>query len=66
LSKIYKALRKNHNNDWLLPLELLELSNNTDLISEIKSHLNAIAKNKPELSQLIDSGLKLVETPIDF
>ena len=24
LSKIYKVLRKNHNNDWLLPLELLE------------------------------------------
>ena len=66
LSKIYKALRENHNNDWLLPLELLELTNNTDLISEIKSHLNTIAKNKPELSHLIGSGLKLVETPIAF
>ncbi len=66
LSKIYKALRKNHNNDWLLPLELLELTKNTNLILEIKSHLNAISKNKPELSHLIQSGLKLVETPITF
>ena len=66
LSKIYKALRKSHKNDWLLPLELLELTKNTNLISEIKSHLNTIAKNKRELSHLIESGLKLVETPIAF
>ena len=66
LSKIYISLREKHNNDWLLPLELLELTNKTDLISEIKSHLNAISKNKPELSHLIESGLKLVETPIAF
>ena len=66
LSKIYKVLRKNHNNDWLLPLELLELANNTDLISEIKSDLNTISKNKPELSHLIESGLNLVEAPITF
>jgi len=66
LSKIYKAIHENHNDDWLLPLELLELTKNSDLISETKSHLNTIAKNKPELSRLIDSGLKLVETPIAF
>lgn len=66
LSKIYKTLFKKHKGDWLLPLELLELTKNSGLISEIKSHLNTISKNKPELSHLIDSGLKLIETPITF
>ena len=64
LSKIYKALRKNHNNDWLLPLELLELTNNNRLVSSIKSHLNLISKNRPELSHLINSGIELIKAPV--
>jgi hypothetical protein len=47
-------------------LELLELTKKKGLISEIKSHLNTIAKNKPKLSRLIESGLKLLESPIAF
>ena len=66
LIEIFNTLVKNHKNDWLLPLELLELTKNTGLISGIKSHLNAISKNKPKLSRLISSGLTLSETPIAF
>lgn len=66
LNEIYEALLKNHKNDWLLSIELLELAKNDVLISKIMSHLKNISKNRPELSHLIDSGLKLLETPIAF
>lgn len=64
LSEVFNTLVKNHKNDWLLALELLELTKTTDLISEIKSHLNLISKNRPELSHLINSGIELVKVPV--
>ncbi len=64
LSEVFNTLVKNHKNDWLLALELLELTKTTGLISEIKSHLNLISKNRPELSHLINSGIELVKAPV--
>lgn len=64
LNEVFNTLIKSHKNDWLLPLELLELTNNNRLVSSIKSHLNLISKNRPELSHLINSGIELIKAPV--
>ena len=60
LEKVFETLIKNHKNDWLLQIELLELAEDTSLILKIKKHLAEIVRNKPELSRLIESGIRLI------
>lgn len=55
--EIFKRLQKNHPSDWLLPLELYELSRSQDILKHL---LNLKSKN-PNLGQLIDDGLELIE-----
>ena len=60
LEKVFETLVKNHKNDWLLQIELLELTEDSSLILKIKKHLAEIIQNKPELSRLIESGIRLI------
>ena len=60
LEKVFETLVKNHKNDWLLQIELLELTEDSSLILKIKKHLAEIVQNKPELSRLIESGIRLI------
>jgi phenylalanine-4-hydroxylase len=61
LEFIFSSLKENYPSDWLLHIELLELTNNIQLEIKIKDHLKSLAKNKPEISHLIDTGLELIE-----
>ena len=61
LDNIFGILTQEHPYNWLLPLEVLELSNSAKLKSCIKKHLSKLAFEKPNLSGLIASGLVLIK-----
>ena len=63
LAPIFEKLKEEHSNDWLLSVELaeiLEARNETQLLSEILSHLENLKKQRPEVAQLISNGLELI------
>lgn len=62
---VFDILKKHHNEDWLLPLEIYELEvlRNTTLSKEVFRYLNELKERRPEVSHLIEGGLELLETP---
>lgn len=66
-NKVLKALKKDHSEDWLLPVELYELAkqdNNHAFQKEILEHLEHIKLDNPKVGHLIDDGLQLVDTAL--
>ncbi|WP_203257780.1 aromatic amino acid hydroxylase [Hyunsoonleella ulvae] len=64
-TKVLETLIENHPNDWLLPVELYELTqvdNETGLAKRILHHLETVKQRKPELGHLIDDGLGIIST----
>ena len=61
LDNIFRILKQEHPYNWLLPLEVLELSNSDELKSCIKKHLSSLAFEKPDFSGLIASGYELIK-----
>jgi len=66
LQIIWQNLKTNYTNDWLLPLEILELITNQDgfdvLKQEITDYLKIKAQYDQSLERLIHDGLELLET----
>jgi phenylalanine-4-hydroxylase len=61
LKKIFKKLTKNHPKDWLLLIELYELTqDNEDLQRQVLQCLQTIQTQRPETTQLIRDGVDLV------
>lgn len=63
-NKVFQALKREHPQDWLLPVELYELAklgHEAKLQKEILDHLETIKQDNPKLGHLIDDGLRLVE-----
>ncbi|MBT8182427.1 MAG: phenylalanine 4-monooxygenase, partial [Eudoraea sp.] len=63
-NKVFKEIREKYPNDWLLPVELYELArNNNDhgFSQEIRTHLETVKLNNPNVGHLIDDGLSLVD-----
>ena len=67
--KIFNKLKNDFPNDWLLPLELYELSgacSSAEALggtrAEILKHLQLLQKKRPEVSHLIAAGLELLKT----
>ena len=61
LHNIFGILKQEQPYNWLLPLEVLELSNSAELKSCIKKHLSNLAFEKPNFSGLIASGFELIK-----
>ena len=61
LSEIYEKLKNNFKTDWLLPLEMYELTynSNSKMEAEILNYLTKLKTNK-RFTQLINNGLKLI------
>ena len=59
LNELFLEVQKNHFGDWLLPLEIYELTANSELKQKIQDYLNQQMKEKPELKTLIEDGLAL-------
>jgi phenylalanine-4-hydroxylase len=67
LSEVRQELQKNHPQDWLLSLEILEILAQRklypDLEEEIRADLQEKAVKRPKLAKLIKDGLNLVYGP---
>jgi len=65
LSQILFDLKENHSEDWLLPLEIVELATSQQLPikEEALQHLLHVKANRPEVAHLIDNGLGLLPIP---
>ncbi len=62
-NKIFKAIKDNYPEDWLLSVELYELakSNNDFIFAEdIRDHLENVKLDNPTVGHLIDDGIALV------
>ncbi|RXG11755.1 phenylalanine-4-hydroxylase [Leeuwenhoekiella aestuarii] len=60
---VFDILNKNHENDWLLALELYELAkedNREDFLKEINTYLAALKTSNTKIKHLIEDGIALV------
>ncbi|SHG44642.1 aromatic amino acid hydroxylase [Flagellimonas flava] len=67
--KLFEEFKAEFPLDWLLPVELYELAKigqRETLTGEIKSHLEDIKKQRPEVGHLIDDGLDLVDNSVSL
>ena len=62
LEVILSDLIQNHPQDWLLTLEIVELSkqNNSDLYNKALDHLLKVKEQRPEIAHLVNNGLNLL------
>ncbi|MFP4471520.1 MAG: hypothetical protein ACLFPE_12595, partial [Bacteroidales bacterium] len=64
LPVLYNEIRQSYPDEWLLPLEILELTHSREKFSglsdEIRSYLIGKQEQKPELVNLISNGLSLI------
>jgi len=61
LEAVFAIVKKDHSEDWLLPIELYELTYDREpkFAAHILKHLEQIKAKKPEIKHLIDSGLEI-------
>ncbi|MFT5437364.1 MAG: phenylalanine-4-hydroxylase [Ulvibacter sp.] len=57
LKQIFKTVQNNHSGDWLLPLEIYELTH----AETILNYLTNFKEEHPNVAHLIDGGLDLIE-----
>ena len=62
LEQIFKDLKLQYSEEWLLLLEIYEISKLNDLTihPEVKDYLSILSKNRKDLCKLIHDGLKLL------
>ncbi|WP_353078369.1 aromatic amino acid hydroxylase [Flavobacterium sp.] len=63
LKEAFGAVTANHENDWLLSVEIAELAkkeNHSNLIDKVLNHLEKVKTKRPEIAHLIDGGLALI------
>jgi len=63
-NKVFRELRSNHPQDWLLSVELYELAragHDDAFAREILGHLEKVKQDRPEVGHLIDDGIALAE-----
>lgn len=66
-NKVFQEIRSKFPKDWLLSVELYELAmdnGDANFATEIRVHLEAIKQYRPEVGNLIDDGLALVQTKL--
>lgn len=68
LISLFEALKKEHRQDWLAALEILEIVYHkklgTGLERELRIYLELKAATEPEHSKLISDGLHVIENPV--
>jgi phenylalanine-4-hydroxylase len=63
-NKVFKEVKENYPEDWLLSVELYELAknnNDTSFADDILEHLQEVKQQHPNLGHLIDDGINLVD-----
>jgi len=64
LKNVFERVKQEYPNQWLILLEIFEISTNTDLTESIKEYLAQLKISSPELSSLITDGIKIVKEPL--
>jgi phenylalanine-4-hydroxylase len=69
LGNVWFALQKNHHDDWLCALEILEILEHeeveAELANEIRNFLKQKAINEPGYKKLISDGFYLIKHPVE-
>jgi len=69
LGNVWFTLQKNHHDDWLCPLEILEILDHEDVEPAVADEIRAFLKEKsiaePEYEKLISDGLYLIKHPVE-
>lgn len=69
LGNVWLMLQKNHHDDWLCALEILEILDHEEiepgLAAEIRAFLENKAAYQPELKKLISDGFYLIKHPVE-
>jgi phenylalanine-4-hydroxylase len=69
LGNVWLRLQKNHHDDWLCALEILEILEHEEvepqLAKEIRTFLEQKAVNEPEYKKLINDGFYLIAHPVE-
>jgi len=62
LEAVFDILTQNHEENWLLALEMYELihDSNTDFATKVFEYLKNIENNQPKIKHLISSGLDII------
>jgi len=63
LKSVFEKLKNNHQNDWLLSVEIAELlkdSEEKQLLQEVLVYLDQLKEKRPEVAHLIAGGLDLI------
>ncbi|GAA0731105.1 aromatic amino acid hydroxylase [Aquimarina litoralis] len=62
LEAVFAIIKKDHSEDWLLPIEIYELiyDRDTNFADHILQHLDKIKAAKPSIAHLIDSGIEII------
>lgn len=61
LENIFQEVSSSYKNEWLLPLEILELTKTVTLREKISNYLTELASNNPKLNTLILEGIEMLE-----
>ena len=65
LPAIWEALQTRHPEDWLAPMEILELMLHNGIFSalagDIRAYLEQKSREDPDLTRLIEDGLRLID-----
>jgi len=69
LGNVWLMLQKQHHDDWLCALEILEILDHEeiepDLAAEIRNFLEQKAIDEPECKKLINDGFYLIKHPVE-
>jgi len=60
LEKIFESIKKDHASDWLLALELRELSADKKFNDKVEFYLRELMVSQPQFKKLILNGLELI------
>ncbi len=68
LQAAFDIVKKYHQKDWLLSVEIFELAHGKDekLAQEVLQHLENVKEQRPEVAHLIDNGVNLVRSDFEL
>ena len=62
LKNLFFKLKTEHPENWLFPLEILELTNNEKIGSKIEEYLIEISNKNKNIKSLVQSGIAMVKS----
>lgn len=61
LANMFETIQSIYPNEWLLPLELLEITNSSKLESDILQYFHIFTQKNPTIAHLVTEGLEMIK-----